>query len=679
MSKDMINLLRKLTVTIFALALPVLQLSAKNELDVQYGFYAGGMLLSQDADFTKLPGVQSCCYSFDSGAGTGFELGALYYSPISTSLAWQAKLGFSYYMSDFNKTEVIGNAYDYNYNTIDALSEFQLDVSMLILKLNPSLVFRPFTNPFYVNAGLEAGFILTSGYEHTETLLSPSIAKFIDGSRTRSSEGSVEDMMFPFLAVKAGLGYDLPLSSSLLMSPEAGIGFNLNNIVKNYSWRIHALPYLSVSFRFVEPEPESAPPQTPPPPVEPPPPLPPELPGLDAEVKAYYLTKDMKESDLELVQIQEFLTRKIHPLLNNIFFSENSSDIATRYNRIAKSETVEFSDEKFFNRNTLDVYHDILNIIGHRLRKNPKADITIVGCNSDENLEKGNTALSARRAETVKKYLVDVWDINPKRIKTETRNLPKQPSNMEDKDGVEENRRVELYSNSNDVFEPMTIRDTTVETTPPVLKFKITSNTKAAIREWTVRTYQQDKELKSFTGKGAFPSVLDWDMAKEKEYLPLFNQAIYYKISILDEYSRTWESTPKKLEVEALTAKNKYLAIEKGLNYKDKEVDVFSLMSFAFNSADLNREHRAILTLAKEKITDSSRIQIKGYTDRVGDELHNRQLSMDRAMSTAAALNIDQKYVSGLGESEPLFDNNLPEGRFYNRTVYITIENPVKK
>lgn len=652
---------------------------SKDTLKNQLGVYVGGHLLFHDASFSHLPGLLSCCYEFNNGSGSGFELGGLYYMPVNESMVFQFKLGYSMYLSNFNQTEVIGNAYDYNYNTIDAVSEFNLDMKLGTIKLNPSLLFKLISAPLYINAGIEIGYVLSANYDNSEELITPSYAQFINGSRIRTSTGSLEELSLPYLAAKAGLSYDLKLTGALVITPEAGINFNFANIVKNYNWKAHSFPYINLGLRFIPPDPPPPPPRNPPLPVRPLPPKPPEQPVLDAEIKAYYVTSGSRENDLQIIQIQEFLTRKIHPLLNHVFFAENSYEIPSRYSTIEKNETNEFSDEKFFNRNTLDVYHDILNIIGHRLRKNQKAIITLTGCNSDENLEKSNINLSKNRAEAIKKYLVNIWSIDTKRIKIESRNLPRQDSNSDEKDGIEENRRVELSSNYEEIFVPLTIIDTVIETIPPVLRFRITSKTKAIISEWKVSAYQRDKKLKSFSGSGSLPDFLEWDMAKEKEYIPLYNQPVYYKIEITDSEKRHWESVPQKLEIEPLTAKNKFLAIEKGVEVKDKEIDEFSLMSFAYNSPELNKEHKLILDQARNKINDSSYVLIKGYTDRVGEEQHNMQLSLNRALSTATTLNIDPRFVSGVGETEPLFDNNLPEGRFYNRAVYITIENPVKK
>jgi len=65
---------------------------------------------------------------------------------------------------------------------------------------------------------------------------------------------------------------------------------------------------------------------------------------------------------------------------------------------------------------------------------------------------------------------------------------------------------------------------------------------------------------------------------------------------------------------------------------------------------------------------------VEGHTDNVGDDASNMSLSADRAetvMKTLVDMGIDGERLSskGLGESMPMDDNNLPEGRANNRRV----------
>ena len=49
------------------------------------------------------------------------------------------------------------------------------------------------------------------------------------------------------------------------------------------------------------------------------------------------------------------------------------------------------------------------------------------------------------------------------------------------------------------------------------------------------------------------------------------------------------------------------------------------------------------------------------------------------ATNAAKALPLRAESVTGKGESDLFYDNNLPEGCFYNRTVQIEVETPRKR
>jgi outer membrane protein OmpA-like peptidoglycan-associated protein len=87
-------------------------------------------------------------------------------------------------------------------------------------------------------------------------------------------------------------------------------------------------------------------------------------------------------------------------------------------------------------------------------------------------------------------------------------------------------------------------------------------------------------------------------------------------------------------------------------------------------------------------ISEGSKVIVHGHTDVIGGEDYNQTLSHNRATRTQKILenalsNSGRNNVKfetfGFGEdvSRSPFENNLPEERFYNRTVIIDII-PVK-
>jgi outer membrane protein OmpA-like peptidoglycan-associated protein len=141
--------------------------------------------------------------------------------------------------------------------------------------------------------------------------------------------------------------------------------------------------------------------------------------------------------------IEEIKTIDSSPMLGHIYFADGSSEIPSRYVRFAgPEETTRFDPQKL--RGTLEKYYQVLNIVCKRLTDHPEAQIMLVGCNANTGAEKGKKTLSAQRAEAVRDYLQQVWNIASERMTIEARNLPEMPSTSRLKEGQAENRRVEI-------------------------------------------------------------------------------------------------------------------------------------------------------------------------------------------------------------------------------------------
>ena len=116
----------------------------------------------------------------------------------------------------------------------------------------------------------------------------------------------------------------------------------------------------------------------------------------------------------------------------------------------------------------------------------------------------------------------------------------------------------------------------------------------------------------------------------------------------------------------------------------DKTIDRYSLVLFKFDSDEAGPLNERILkTYVYDEILPGAQIKVTGYTDIVGMEDRNLRLSQQRAGTVDRGLKANVKggkiaslVTEGVGETQPLFSNDLPEGRFYNRTVQIVIETP---
>ncbi len=113
---------------------------------------------------------------------------------------------------------------------------------------------------------------------------------------------------------------------------------------------------------------------------------------LSAYIQAYGVKpnpnparKDSVEYPIQSLRVEEFLANTMHPLLNYVFFEQNSAVLPPRYARLSKEQSRRYADKTLFerqfsNQSTLEVYRNVLNIIGSRMKANPNASLTLVGC-----------------------------------------------------------------------------------------------------------------------------------------------------------------------------------------------------------------------------------------------------------------------------------------------------------
>lgn len=651
-----------------------------------YGAFLGGGFNLHSADFKKFADIPSCCPGYETGSGFGINFGIYYSTPMGDliDLSLRAK-----YLQLGGLVSRIENSVGTTISGGNQPIEFEhrFDASINSVALEPVLEFK-LSNQLRLKGGFRIGYLLSGNLnEHIEEVVSPSNGLFIDEngntSRTRNSyTGKIPNLSTLDMAILLGASYDLPLNDSytFFLVPYVDLSMGLTSFVPDFGWTSNSI-IGGLAFRYaprdiIKPKEILPPPPPPPPPPLPPPPPPPTVPQLDASIVAVSVNANGLESDVSTVEIEEFFLTRTHPLLNYVFFDENSADIPKRYSRITDSEKADYSFKQLFNKKTMEVYYEILNIVGKRLKFYPQATLELIGCNSDQNLEANNTALSQKRADAVKQYLVSNWGIDPERITTKAQNLPDNPSNINEQDGIEENRRVEMIANMPEIFEPMLINDTLRTSNPPHIRFKPVIKSDVGVSKWKITTFQNGRELRVFSGTGDVPKSVDWDLELEKEqdFIPKLDKPLQYRLQVVDNDNKVWESPVQELPVEQVTVEYK---IENVL--PDKEFDVYAMIGFGYNQAELNDRNTHIADKAKRRLRSHSTTTITGYSDRLGNEIANQKLAQRRAYTVAEYLGLDpEKTARGLGEKKLLYDNNYPEGRFYSRTVIISIVTPIE-
>ncbi len=415
-------------------------------------------------------------------------------------------------------------------------------------------------------------------------------------------------------------------------------------------------------------------------------------PKLGAEMEASKWAK-AKNNGFKGLVMEERATIQLYPLLPYVFFDLSSSTLPGRYKQITSGQTADFNDERIPG-GTLDKYYHVMNIYGYRLRKYPNVNVEVVGCLDETNEDKGSD-LSKRRAQIVYDYLKNVWGISESRMKLSHRGWPEVRSNPKDSFGIVENRRTEFRfsgGSADDLWEvqrPILDNDPTVSPDPDRMTWTmangIDENIVASRRIEILRNAQPWNTL---TAVGTTDASTQWDWQntdleypKEKGAEGATEVGLNpFKAVLVVTSKNGQECKSDTVTVPVKRVSSKMMGTERGA---EKTLEKYNLILFKFDSPEAGELNERIMsTWVFPRVKKSSDIRIEGHTDVVGLDTRNKKLSEDRART---AENFIKKRTSsfsslqsrGTGEEEPLYLNELPEGRFFNRTVQVIIETPL--
>jgi outer membrane protein OmpA-like peptidoglycan-associated protein len=480
-------------------------------------------------------------------------------------------------------------------------------------------------------------------------------------------------------AIRSTIGYEVPLSSKLYAEPQIGIMLPLFGVTPYwYAWRFEA--GISLHFdltprfetievfnsikvpRYVERQKPAL-----------------VKPKLTASIRAIGISREGVESPVVRMSIEEVRSRNAYPVLTYVFFDENMSNIPSRYVRYSSAAEAQRDFKGATTRENLkplELYTEVLNVLGSRLKSNRNATVRLVGSVANTGAEAGKIQLARARAESVKEYLVKVWSIATDRITIEAKLDPEKPSPNNTEQGREENRRVEFVVSDEQITDPVTVLNIERLATPDHVKFlpSIEADTnEVKIKSYRAAVLSGTRELVSLSSDPRFGSTKTWSVT-EKDILQ-FKDSLQLRLEVEDDSGYVY-----------IAYGSLPISVGKSTTDKPERIERFSLILFDFDQSKIeSKNERMIQRVATALPTlKAERITIVGHTDESGSEEYNDKLSKTRAeearlalerAATQAGITLPTRILTdGLGSRERLFDNSLPEGRFYSRTVNITVE-----
>jgi outer membrane protein OmpA-like peptidoglycan-associated protein len=684
-------------------------------------FYIGGFFnynfTEHLADFNLLPQGSDTLPASNFTKGNGFSYGGLFEVKLIEDINFSIYVGFTKHYAIFSNEKNLGlmdiknKVPPYNNRKDTVIVNHRLQSDIFSVFAEPEINFELFGGINLIAAS-RVGYLITARYDLDEVIKSPADVLFLNDKDYNYRKNDIEIPEKNNLQLNLGIGikYNFNLGANTYLVPQAKYYFQATTISKN-TWKINSLEaglalklpiygqklvikdtvihrdtsvisivglseqsiYLTERRTKLEPLEtdhykkfttiitESYVKEIPKPVF------------ISSSLESIGVHNDGTREKNPTIVIEEIeFIRETVPLLPYLFFKEGSASIAeTDAHLLNPYEKNEFSDDSLKPK-TLVVYTELINIVGFRLSKKfPNATLTIVGCNNNLGVEKDNIHLSNARALAVKDYLINTWSIEPDRITIKCQNLPSHPASSKSEDGQRENQRIEFYTDTDEVLAPVMIKSFTRRTKIPVVEIYPTVKADIGTDKWSIDVKQSDKLLRSFSGKGEPPHILKWQILDEP--IPQYDVPVITTLYANDTLN---QATQSQTECKILHKRIKLTGddISGGTL-----VEKFYIIAH-FDAPDLLANQPQFINHIKSRIKLHSKVNISGFCDRTGNKAYNKRLAQKRVNDVQNVLQVKESNLekNAIGSDELLYDNDLPQGRCYSRTIKVTVSTFIK-
>ncbi len=641
------------------------------------GGIAGYQFIQNYTTMPVIPGTTDCA-SFAYGSSNGFFGGITFdYSLLNEDNEWKnvfevssrllfSRRGVDLQTFDVNSFQVLSPITG-TYVPFQREHTFEGSMSYLIVDLGFKvyplryLLDNSFENslPLYLRFSGDVGLpLFGTSYEQYERIRDPEGVFFPDSTRSRLTGSGAVVGTGSIFGFTSAIGYELPLSKDLFAYPELSYRLGLNSIVNYTQWNSNSVA-LGIGIRWMDYNETEEKIPDPPPIIEEEKPAP--IPVVISNVAS------------DPLEIQQTVITQTFPLLPYVFFEKGKSDLKSKYN----SPVVSNFDEKSLPKETLTIYYSLLQILGNRLKQYPKSTIIITGTTESNELptQSERLLLATQRANRIKRYFTDNFGVDENRIIVQARELPELETSERYVEGAEENRRVEITSNEPSILAPVVhSRFMEYEPKKSIQQFRTKLQLPTTVKNWNLKVLHKGNVGNTLKGEGNVPELLNVNLSSA-EMLSLAP-----KIDQIDSLEGVLEVQGENGEL--FTGKCVFPIVKTDNTF---ELSRLSLIVFDFDKSEITETNKSMMkNFIQTAVKPGSIADITGSTDKLGEVKYNSELSQQRANVVSEYIkksspDLKIKSIKGLGSSILPYDNALPEGRYYCRTVSILITSPVSK
>ena len=610
-----------------------------------FGFYGGANYNMFSGEIPALTGA------FEKGSGLGMALGGLLeYNPGSL-FGFNLLLGYdnrAVTFDDVTATDELG-----------VTGTSTMSASPAYLSIEPNLRLNLGNRFFHLLVGPSFGINVGKSFESTTTIGAGGTAV------TSDTSGEMSNVRSFLIGAQLGVGYDIPLAgpeanTQILLTPFAQFRLGFQNFIdppaaSTVEFKENTIR-AGIALKF-----GSRPSKAPDP--------------IDPE-----FTSDFTVQPPRVIAGSRRLDETF-PLRNYIFFDAGSTEIPARYKRISNSQAANFREEQLVkpsvetggqdpmvtrSQRQMEVYYSALNVFGDRMRRNPSATVRLVGSAN------GDADAGKKMAENVKSYVVSTFGIDGSRITTEGRAMPAHKSGSggsqgEDKKLIDaENYRVEIIGMPPDILKPVYITSIQDEPIDNDVVFSVASPDDVAT--WNIEITERNGSPRTF---GPYTNT-GVARIKATDLIGAQRDA---------RYSAVISMTMK--DGKSITVPAKEFRLVRADEEEEQTGTRFSILFEFDDSKTVQTYEEFLVGTVAPAIPNRSSVIIHGHSDIIGEPDYNSKLSQRRSDEVQKILTREltkagksvtfDTYGFGEDERRAAFNNNMPEQRYYNRTVIIEI------
>lgn len=239
-----------------------------------------------------------------------------------------------------------------------------------------------------------------------------------------------------------------------------------------------------------------------------------------------------QDARLSAVRVE---SRRVVSFVPAVVFDESSTEIPSRYQVLTPQQARSWKETSISGVSSAHWQYQVLNAIGSRMKRMPSTTCTLSG--TDEGGSKDRTSA---RMEAIREYIVTRFGINDSRI---------QFGHGADNQATLPSGTIAFDQSSPELLAPIEFTVSTIETQLPRVQLVPDVISEAGVRTWTVEAKLQEATVRSFSGTGAVPGSITWDMNDDIVAEAAFKQPIVLTFHVDDVDDAQTDSDPLRISL----------------------------------------------------------------------------------------------------------------------------------